>query len=209
MGHRQPRRRSANGTTRTAIRPQNVVAVAGFQTGRAVPWRLSVRLALPAVLGGVGGAMLAARLDPGPMRVALAAGVVFVAVTALVKPPRTPRLKSPWSEIVFFGVGLYLGFLQVGVGFLLLACLAGGLGLDLVRANAAKVLIVLIVTVPTLAVFGWTGQLWWREGLVLAAGNMGGAWIAARLSLKKPGAWIRWVIILGAAAAVVSLFVKG
>ena len=196
---------AANATNRIAILLQNVVAVAGFHSGKAVPFRLALRVSVPAVVGGVAGAVLATRLDAGAMRVALATGIIFVAVTAVLRPPRAPRLKSPWTEVAFFLVGVYLGFLQVGVGFLLLACLAGGLGLDLVKANAAKVLIVLVVTAPVLVVFGVKGQLMLWPGLVVATGNMTGAWIAARLAIKKGAAWIRVVVVVAAIAAVAKL----
>ncbi len=195
----------ANGTNRIAILLQNVVAVAGFHTGRAVPYRLALRLMAPAVLGGCAGAWTATTLDPGAMRVALSLGITFVAVTAVFRPPRTPKLQGPWTAIAFFGAGFYSGFLQVGVGFLFLACLVGGIGLDLVRANAAKVFIVLVVTIPVLLIFGWRGQLWIAHGLVLACGNMGGAWIASRLALKKGAAWIRVVVAIAAVMAVVKL----
>jgi hypothetical protein len=45
------------------------------------------------------------------------------------------------------------GFIQAGVGFFLLAGLVLGAGLDLVRANAIKVLIVLLYTPIALIVF--------------------------------------------------------
>ena len=172
-----------------------------------VPYRQALRLAAPAVLGGCLGAWTATMLDPGSMRVALSLGITFVAVTAVFRPARTPKLKGPWAVIAFFGAGYYSGFLQVGVGFLFLACLVGGLGLDLLRANAAKVFIVLLVTVPVLLIFGLHDQLWIAHGLVLACGNMGGAWIASRLALKKGAAWIRVVVVIAAIAAVIKLIV--
>lgn len=195
----------ANATNRIAILLQNVSAVAGFHTGRAVPFRLALRLTAPAVAGGILGAYVATLLSPPAMRIALAVAIAFVAVTAVVRPPRTPRLQRPWAEVAFFVTGFYAGFLQVGVGFLLLACLVGGIGLDLVRANAAKVFIVLLLTVPTLVIFGLKGQLWITEGLVLACGNVGGAWIASRLAVKRGGTWIRGVVVVAAILAVAKL----
>jgi len=196
---------AANATNRIAILLQNVVAVAGFHTGRAVPYRLAARLAGTAVLGGVAGAWVATVLDADSMRVALSMGIAFVAVAAVVKPPRTPRLEGPAAGVAFLLVGFYTGFLQVGVGFLLLACLVGGLGLDLVRANAAKVFIVLVVTAPVLLVFGLRGQLHLAAGLVLGCGNMGGAWIASRLAVKRGAAWIKVVVVIAALVAIAKL----
>jgi uncharacterized membrane protein YfcA len=194
----------ANATNRIAVLLQNVAAVAGFHTGRAVPFRLAFRLTVPAVAGGLAGAYVATLLSPPAMRVALSLAIALVALASVAPPPRTPLLRTPWTEIAFLGVGFYTGFLQVGVGFLLLACLVGGLRLDLVRANAAKVLIVLVVTVPSLFVFGSEGQLRLAEGLVLACGNVG-AWIGSRLAVKRGGTWIRAVILVSALAAILKL----
>jgi uncharacterized membrane protein YfcA len=197
----------ANATNRIAILLQNVVAVIGFHRGGMLPWRLALRLSVPALVGGIGGAWLASRLDPGPMRTALACGVAFVAITSMVRAPKAPRLKGPIRDLAFLLVGVYMGFLQIGVGFALIACLVGGLGLDPVRANGAKVLIVLIVTIPVLAVFGLAGQLVLLPGAVVALGNMAGAWIGTQISIRKGAPWIRVVVVLAALAAITKLLV--
>jgi len=197
----------ANATNRIAILLQNVVAVAGFQTGKAVPYRLAFRLSAPAIVGGCLGAWVATMLDPGVMRVVLSVAIAFVAVTAVMKPPRTPKLQGTSEMVAFFLAGFYSGMVQVGVGFVLLACLVGGLSLDLVKANAVKVLIVLLVTVPVLVIFGLRGQLYIGHGLVLACGNMGGAWIASRLAVKRGAGWIRVVVVVAAIGAVVKLLI--
>jgi uncharacterized membrane protein YfcA len=197
----------ANATNRIAVLLQNIGAVAGFHTGRAVPFRLALRLAVPATIGGVIGAQIAARLSDGVLRIVLSAAIVFVAGTAFIRPPKAPPLRTPWTELAFLLVGFYTGFVQIGVGFLLLACLVGGLSLDLVRANAAKVLIVLVATVPSLVVFYREGKLAYAEGLVCACGNLGGAWIASRLAVKRGGRWIRVVIVVAALLAILKLTV--
>jgi len=195
----------ANATNRIAILLQNVSGVTRFHKSGKLDVRLAVRLTVPAVLGGLGGAYVASILDPSSMRVALSVAVLFVAVTAVVRPPRTPPLKTPFTAIAFFLTGFYAGFVQAGVGFLLLACLAGGLGLDLVKANAIKVFIVLFTTIPALIIFGLRGDLRWSYGLVLACGNMTGAWIAAHTAIKKGAGWVRAVIVVAAIAATTKL----
>jgi uncharacterized membrane protein YfcA len=195
----------ANATNRIGLLLQNVSAVAGYHTGRMVPFRLALRLSVPALLGGILGAWIATRLEPGAMRVALAVAIVFVAVTTVLRNPTTPRLKAPWAEAAFFLIGIYMGFLQAGAGFALLALLVGGMGLDLVRANAAKVLIVLVTTAPALAVFALHRQVYVAEGLVLACGTVSGAWIASRMAIKRGAGWVRIVIVIAALGAVTKL----
>ncbi len=67
----------------------------------------------------------------------------------------------------FFGVGLYGGFVQAGVGFLILAVTTTA-GLDLVRGNAVKVLRVLVFTTVVLSIFASQGKVHWPMGLALA-----------------------------------------
>jgi len=190
----------ANATNRIAILLQNVAAVQGF--GKTLDYRLAWKLTPPVVLGSALGAWVASILSPESMRVALSIAVALVAVSAILKPPRTPPLRGPAVWLTFLGAGFYAGFVQAGVGFLLLALLAGGLALDLVKANAVKVFVVLFATLPALLIFGLRGQVWIVHGLVLACGNMVGAAIASRLAVKKGAAWVRYVVVFAAVLAI-------
>ena len=93
--------------------------------------------------------------------------------------------------VIFFLIGIYGGFIQAGVGIFLLAGLVLGAGFDIVRANAIKVFIVLCFTVPALAIFVLHNQVNWGWGLLLAIGNMTGAWVGTRFA-ARPGASV-WV----------------
>ena len=73
----------------------------------------------------------------------------------------------------FFVVGLYGGFIQAGVGFLVLAITTSA-GMDLVRGNAVKLLSVLLLTILSLIVFAGAGQVDWPRG----TGARGRQWSA-------------------------------
>jgi hypothetical protein len=140
------------------------------------------------------------------MRRVFAFVVVLVAASVLVKPSRwmregERRLHQPWRWLVFLLVGFYGGFVQAGVGFLMLAGLVLGSGFGLVKGNAAKVTLILLYTPLVLILFASADQVDLAVGLVMGVGNMTGAWIASNLALKKGAAWIRWVLILVAIAA--------
>ena len=81
-----------------------------------------------------------------------------------------------------------------------------GGGLTLVNGNAAKVVVISAYTPVALLLFARAAQVDWSVGVVLAAGQMTGAWIAARLAVKKGAAWIRWVLVAAAVVAAVRLF---
>ncbi len=95
----------------------------------------------------------------------------------------------------FFGVGIYGGFVQAGVGFFILAATSLA-GLDLVRGNAVKVLSILCFTGLSLLLFALSGRVDWAFGLALAAGNMVGGWIGVRLTVLKGHAWVQRVVTI-------------
>lgn len=103
----------------------------------------------------------------------------------------------------FFGVGLYGGFVQAGVGFLILAVTTMA-GLDLVRGNAVKVLSVMAFTTVSLGIFVWFGKVHWPMGLTLAAGTVLGGLVGVRLTVLKGHRWVKGVVT----AAVVVFAVK-
>ena len=104
-----------------------------------------------------------------------------------------------WRRVVvvggFFVVGLYGGFVQAGVGFLILAVTTLA-GLDLVRGNALKVLLVLTYIPFTLLIFGLGGKIAWTAGLSLAAGNFLGGQLGVRLTVLKGHRWVKRVVTL-------------
>ncbi len=202
----------ANGTLRVAILMQNVVGASRFARGGAMPWRAVAPVIPPVVLGALGGAWVATEVSADVMRRAFAVAVVVVALSVLVKSSRwtamsQPRLHEPWRFVAFTAIGFWGGFVQAGVGFPLLAGLVLGLGLGLVKGNAAKVLLILSYAPLVLILFASASQVDWAAGLVLGAGSMAGAFTASHLALKEGAAtWIRWVLVvaaLGAAARMV------
>jgi uncharacterized membrane protein YfcA len=104
-------------------------------------------------------------------------------------------IRTGLKILIFFVIGIYGGFIQAGVGIFLLAGLVLCVGYDLVKANPVKLLIVLCFTVFALLIFIINGQVEWRTGLVLALGNMSGAWVASRLAVKRGAGFVRWFLL--------------
>lgn len=201
----------ANGTNRVAILMENAIAVVSFHRGRKVPWRFVLPLFIPIVAGAAAGAWVATQLSADAMKRVFGLVIVLVALSMLVRPSRwllegEPRLREPWRALIFFGIGLYGGFVQAGVGFLLLAGLVLIEGLGLIRGNAAKVVLILAYTPLSLLLFALAGQVDWAAGAALGVGSMTGALAASRLAISKGAGWIRWVVICAAVAAAVRMF---
>ncbi len=202
---------TANGTNRIAILAANIGAIAGFQRGKAIPWQRLVPLLPPTIIGAALGAWAATGTSPEVLRQVFGVVLLLVALSVVAKPSRwveerDAALHEPWRSLVFLAIGFYGGFVQAGVGFLLLAGLVLGGGLTLVNGNAAKVVLVGAYTPVALLLFARAAQVDWKVGAVLASGQMVGAWIAARLAIAKGAAWIRWVLVGAAVVAAFRLF---
>ena len=201
---------TANGTNRVAILLANLTAIAGYQKGEAVPWRRVSVLLLPTVIGAAAGAWLSTITPPDVLRMVFAAVLLLVAASVVVRPSRWLEdreavLHEPWRSIVFFGIGFYGGFVQAGVGFILLAGLVLGAGMNLVNGNAAKVVLIAAYSPIAILLFARASQVDLAIGAVLAAGQMSGAWAGSRLAVLKGAAWIRWVLVAAALVAAARL----
>jgi uncharacterized membrane protein YfcA len=204
----------ANGTNRVAILVQNLVATAGFAGQGLSDFKLSLSLGLCALPGAVLGAYVGTRIG-GVWFNRILAGVMIM-VLLLMSRRKKPSEdsgrdkigKRGWrrvlpAHLLMIAAGFYGGFIQAGVGFILMAVLHSVLGLDLIRVNMHKVFIVGIYTLAALFMFASKGQVLWSAGLVLAIGNALGGWIATRLALKKGEGLIR--IILNIALVVMAV----
>jgi len=207
----------ANGTNRVAILVQNVGAAWSFHRRRltTVTW---LGLAVPpAVAGAVLGTLLAVRIGDVAFQRILAVVLVGVAVWTVLRPTPDaggasagpPEGLRRWAFAgAFLLVGFYGGFLQAGVGFVILAVTSAG-GLDLVRGNAVKVTLILCFTPLALALFAWSGKVDWVMGLALAAGNLLGGLAGVRLQVLKGHAWVRNVVTVTMVVFAIRLLIGG
>ena len=189
---------TANGTNRVGILLQNVGAVAGFRShGVEIPEALRW-MWLPALAGAPFGVWAALEIDEQLFERGLA--LVMVALGVWTFADRSAGDRAPWKTrpwvraLGFFAAGVYGGFVQAGVGFLLLT-FAAWAGADLVRGNAFKVRCVLAFTVLALAGFATAGAVDWAAGLVLGSGTWLGGRIGVRWSVYRGHAWLRTVVL--------------
>lgn len=193
----------ANGTNRVGILVQNVGAVWSFEHHGVLDWSSLLWAALPASLGAGVGVWVALVISDQSFKRVLALLMVTLALWTLWAPSgggsgeRTAAARRGKRSLLvagaFFLVGVYGGFVQAGVGFLILAATTVA-GLDLVRGNAVKVLTVLCFTVLALTLFAVNGRVDWLMGGTLAAGTLLGGLVGAKLTILKGHRWVRGVV---------------
>jgi len=194
----------ANGTHRIAATFQTLTSSVTFFRKRVLDVRQGLVLSIPVVAGSMLGAFVAVEINEALFKRVVAVVMLGMLFFILFKPQlwlqgretdATTKIRW-WHHLLFFLIGIYGGFIHVGVGYFLIIAAVLGLGLDLVRSNAMKVFVVFIYTPLTLMVFGWKGQVDWGFGLVHAIGNVVGAWLAARYAVEWGAGFVRWVIVI-------------
>lgn len=204
----------ANGTNRLAVFIQCFATIISFKRENYADWKTSMRLAACALPGAVLGAIAAVRMDSLLFQKVL--GVFMLVMVATVLLPQTKKNGIPGREgsggWMIYPVMLVIGFIgglhQVGIGFFMIAALRHLMNMDLVRINMHKAAVFFIYTIPAMAVFAATGNIDWRLGLVLAAGNATGGWWAAKISVKRGEKVIRIVLIIAMVIMAIKLLVS-
>lgn len=207
----------ANGTNRLAIITQNVGAVWSFQKKKLIAREWLWLGAPPSVIGAVLGTVAAVRIGDLAFQRVLAVMMVLLTAYTLWKPLPDPGegqggIPTGGRRLAFvagfFLVGFYGGFIQAGVGFLVLAVTSAG-GLDLIRGNAVKVTLLLIFTPLTLVLFAANGKVDWAMAVWLATGNYLGGLAGVHLQVLKGHAWVRNVVLAMIVVFAVKLLLGG
>lgn len=205
----------ANATSRVAILAQNVFAVTGFNSkGIKLPMPYSIFLCIASLVGGLIGARLAVDIRDALFNRILAIVMILVVFTIVlekknINPHRTERLSAKYQVIgalSFVLLGVYGGFIQAGIGFLVIAALTNINHLSLVKTNYVKVFAAIIYTGVSVIIFTLENKIVWTTGLVLAIGQGFGGWYASRWSVEKGDVWIKRIMVVTVIALAVKLW---
>ena len=192
----------ANGTNRLAILIQNTSAVGRFMQLGVNPGRFALKAGLTALPGAILGAWIATHVSNDQFRFSLAFFMIVVTLFTLLRSnsagtePITPQeYSSGWLKagLLYFLVGIYGGYIQAGVGFMVLAVVTWQ-GLNLVHGNAVKLTIIIGFTSVALAIFASRGLVNWPVGVVLGLGNLLGGFLGTRLAVRGGHSFVKKVV---------------
>ena len=195
----------ANATNRVGVMMQSVGGLKGFHALGRLPRDDLPAILLPTIIGSVIGSALVVVLSAELLKPLLLITMISLTIIMLVRPHDlnhahgtealrvTESRTAPW--LLFFA-GVYGGFVQAGVGFVLIAALAGALRYDLVSATAIRLACTLVFTAVALVIFIIDDLVMWIPGLILGVSSMLGASIGVRVAINVSPKVLRWFLLI-------------
>ena len=209
----------ANATNTIALWTGAMASGGAYRKRLDVPWRVRIPLLGASLIGGIAGALLLLKTPAYTfMRVlpwlTLGATLLFTFGKKIAGERRSVIEHESTSlalvSATFFQlcVGVYGGYFGGGMGIVMLAMLAA-LGMtDIHAMNALKSVMGAVINGVAVVTFVIARAVYWKPGIVMIAGAIGGGYVGAHYAMKLPQAWIRWFVVLVGAGMTAYFFWK-
>ncbi len=197
----------ANATNAVAMMPGSLASAWAYRREVRAHARMVKLLAVPAVVGGVAGAML---LHATPVRVFdtvvpwLVLGATLIILFqgrvshASKSSPSNPRTRRRWAFVAIGGqlvVGVYGGFFGAAMGIVMLALLSLVMEDDIQARNAVKIVLASLINGVASIYFLWTGLVSARAALIMTGGAITGGYVGALLARRTPAPVVRALVV--------------
>jgi uncharacterized protein len=150
------------------------------------------------------GAQAVSHLDPTIVKPLILVLLIVVAIYTFVKKDfglhHKPHLNKQKTRIYSFLtgaiLGFYDGFFGPGTGSFLIVIYINIFGFDFLTASASAKLVNLGSNLSALIYFAFTHQVRYDLAIPVAACNMIGAWLGARIAIRKGSGFIRILFLI-------------
>ncbi len=194
----------ANGTNRVGIVIQMLAGTAGFKSKGISTFPFSIYMGISALAGALIGAQIAVDIKGETFNKVLSFVMIAVVLIIVFKPKMNVKKtlertteKHLWiSCLAFFIFGIYGGFINAGLGFILILFLHYFNHLSLVKSNATKAVVISIYMTGALFIFILNDKVDWYMGLIMAIGTSLGGWFASRFSVEKGDGFIKIFLVV-------------
>jgi uncharacterized membrane protein YfcA len=203
----------ANGTNRLGVWFGSLGGTAGFRRHGIFYPDLLLRSGIPGLVGSLLGALTGVFLPDAYFRPVLGIAIAWIVFETVrprgknapqvLSPGHEPSLRSGfWPFVAYAAIGFYGGFLQAGVGLLMLYGFTRLGRMTLLQANALKVANNLFFATLSVIVFAWFGKIRWDWAAVFAAGNLLGGFSGSVIQVRRGEGFIRaFVAVTGSLIA--------
>ncbi|MEK9740204.1 MAG: sulfite exporter TauE/SafE family protein [Flavobacteriaceae bacterium] len=194
----------ANGTNRIPIVVQSLSGALGYKSKGVSTFPFNIYLGISASIGAFLGAQIALDISGLLFNRILAIIMLVFGLLILIQskkfsvdlPERLTGKYLLYSILGFFLIGIYGGFINAGIGIVIMIFLNRVNHLSLVKTNATKVVVVFIYSTIALALFTYYDAVDWKLGGGMAVGTSLGAWFSSRWSVKKGDHVIRLAMLI-------------
>lgn len=181
----------ANGTNRVNILANGVAGSLGYYKNGKLSIHKGSSILIAVCTGAVVGILLAVNVSNEQFRDVFKYLVVVLFLSIIVNPKRWIRETSKeerlpmWKLIlIYFPIGVYGGFIQMGMGIVFLMAAVLVSKYTILKANALKLVLVVIYTAISILIFHYHGMIDWKIGAVLSIGTASGGYLTANYASK-------------------------
>jgi len=195
----------ANGTNRLGILTQSISGTWNLYRHNRLDLQGTYRSIVLVSCGALLGIWLATRVSDENFKILYPWFLVFIFLVLIVKPERWLRadqnvnsLENWYVYPLYFLIGIYGGFIQIGVGVFYLAVMIILAKKPWMRANAAKIVVTGIFTFFAVIIFQFNGYFHMHTAIFLAIGQSIGAWLGVKYLSQYPQAHkISYYLLIG------------
>ncbi len=206
----------ANGTNRLGVMANSMMASWVFYRNGRLKLNRSLPYMIPLIVGAIIGVVAAIMVSNEQFKIVFRYLLILMLVVIVVKPSRWLRetdinaRPNFWIAIpLFLALGFYGGFIQMGMGIFFLAAMVLGAKISIIESNGVKAFVIMLYTALVIAIFQWKELIDWEIGLILALGQLIGAWIAATFATRysKADVFAYILVIIVVILAIVKVWI--
>lgn len=205
----------ANATNRLPIIAASLTAVISYHRQKAIDWKVVWKAGIPASLGSIAGALCSLQISSREFKFAIAVAVaialflLFFRLRKTLRSEQKPQIVFGLRQyLIFFAIGIWIGFIVLDSATFLLLALTGSVGMGLVAANSVKSALILPSVLASTLVFGYQSVIDWKIGALLSFGSVIGGYVGARIATSAIAKhiifWMLAIVLTGEAANILS-----
>ncbi len=181
-----------------ALLPGSAAGAWSYSKAGKVDWRVAQAALVGALPAAVVGSITSSWVG-GPILLAASGLVLFVVGLRIIRPgslvdrevAARRRESAAFVATAAAGIGFAAGLLANGGGFLLVPLFLLALGLDMNEAAGTSLVVAAALTVPTLVIHAFVGDIDWPVAGLFALGMVPGVLAGSRLAPLLPTAKLR------------------
>ncbi len=199
------------GTNKLASIAGTSTAVIQYAKHIQINWIATLPTAITAFIFSFLGARVVSSINPELLRPAILILLITVAIYTFVKKdfgslhaPKLAAIAQKWVGIsVGSAIGFYDGFFGPGTGSFLTIAFIGIFGFDFLNAAIAARVVNFATNLSAMLYFAFTDNILYQYALPMAACNMIGAFLGAKLAVSKGSQFVRGLFLIVVSALII------